>query len=429
MWSMGDQLAPGSRFFGRWPTAANWVGIATLLTAACGFPRPADVGDDAAAGCTRDQDCGATTPFCVDTTCVVCKASASCPAERPVCDTIRHDCRSCEKDSECDSGACDIAAGACIGQGSIRYASPTGSNADPCTKTTPCSLQHAAELVDTAHSYVVLVPGRYEQFFGFSAQTATIVGNNATLAFTSTAFGADIRAGSSIAIRNIILEEPPDVLADGVGWILVANSKLDIDNIQSDAKSMAPLSGRGGDTITMRRSSFTGLAPDATRLVADACIFHTGGPGVGGSIELTNSVVIADSTSNSSGVALGINASGANPTSKISNNTFFRGSVFCTGTAAQFINNIFYNHTSIGVGSGCAYQYNLVTPILDLGGSGNTTGDPMFVDAAHGDLHLKLGSAAIDAGDPSLVLIDRDFDGTHRPQGTRSDIGAFEYVP
>src|SRR5215467_9717474 len=45
-----------------------------LLTAACGFPRPADVGDDTSTGCARDQDCGGTTPFCVDTVCSVCRS-------------------------------------------------------------------------------------------------------------------------------------------------------------------------------------------------------------------------------------------------------------------------------------------------------------------------------------------------------------------
>jgi hypothetical protein len=128
-----------------------------------------------------------------------------------------------------------------------------------------------------------------------------------------------------------------------------------------------------------------------------------------------------------SGTAVGINSSIFG--SKIVNNTFFQGTVSCSGVGAQFINNIFYNYTSITATPSCAFQYNLVTPLKDLGGNGNTNGDPMFVDSAHGDFHLKLGSAAIDAGDPSLVSIDRDFDATHRPQGTRSDIGAFEYKP
>lgn len=157
-------------------------------------------------------------------------------------------------------------------------------------------------------------------------------------------------------------------------------------------------------------------------------LLHNGGPSVEGSIELTNSVVISDP----SGSAIGINSLGTgNPNSKVVNNTFIGGRVACSpsGSLAQFSNNIFYNYTSIDVPTSCAYQYNLVTPVRDLGGNGNTTGDPMFVDVANGDFHLKAGSVAIDAADPAIVTIDRDHDGTHRPQGTRSDIGAFEYLP
>lgn len=169
----------------------------------------------------------------------------------------------------------------------------------------------------------------------------------------------------------------------------------------------------------------------ATRLVADTCFFHNDGPAVAGSIELTNSVVIADSSS-PSGFAIRINSTvTAGSNSKVLNNTFIGGQVICSmpGLLAQFTNNIFYNHTSIDVSNNCAYQYNLVTPNMNLGGNGNTTGDPMFVDIAHDNFHLKAGSVAIDAADPSIMSIDRDYDGTHRPQGTRSDIGAFEYVP
>jgi len=400
----------------------------SLLIAACGFPRPPDVGDDASMACLRDQDCGGTTPFCVDTVCAICKTSTSCPPARPVCDVMSHDCRTCTKDSECDSGACDLAAGTCVDQGAIRYASPTGLDADPCTRTMPCSLHHAAELIDVAHAYIVLLSGRYEGVFGFGGMAATIVGNNATIAFTRPDSGVNIVAGSSIAIRDVHIEEPSGVPSDGTGWIIVTNSKLVIDNMQSDTKNLSPIYGRGGDTVTIRRSTFIGPSVFATKLVADDCFFHNGGPTVAGSIELTNSVVIADS----SGIAIRINSTvEATSNSKALHNTFVGGQVSCSmpSFVAQFTNNIFYDHGSMDVSNNCAYQYNLVTPNMNLGGNGNTTGDPMFADMAHGDFHLKAGSVAIDAADPSVVSIDRDYDGTHRPQGTRSDIGAFEYVP
>src|SRR3977135_1452399 len=55
---------------------SRWIALSLLLvvTAACGFPRPPDIGDDLAPpGCSRDQDCGSPTPFCVNSACVACR--------------------------------------------------------------------------------------------------------------------------------------------------------------------------------------------------------------------------------------------------------------------------------------------------------------------------------------------------------------------
>jgi hypothetical protein len=82
-------------------------------------------------------------------------------------------------------------------------------------------------------------------------------------------------------------------------------------------------------------------------------------------------------------------------------------------------------------------------------GSGNFSGDPMFVDAAMGDLRLSAGSPVIDAGDSlgalgsvSIVTLGTDFAGQNRnlddPDTTNIgvpawalniDMGAYEYQP
>lgn len=416
---------------------APWIALSLLvaLVTACGFPRPPDIGDDTIPmGCSRDQDCSSPTPFCVHTACVACRDATSCPAARPVCDMVSHDCRTCAKDSECDSGACDLAAGTCVDQGAVLYASHDGFITDPCTRTSPCSFGRAAELVDVNHAYIVLEPGEYIDGAQFNSQKATIVGNGATIVSQAVAPKIFMENQSSLKIRDIHIEEhaahPDDNPQPAISS--VDTSDITIDNVKSNTEHVYAVQGY---MITARHSSFTGSSLVANhRLLADTCSFQGAGPIVTGSIELTNSVIVAVPPQN----ALDATSSDPDhPISKIFNNTFIGGTVHCEAPATDplanfvFENNIFYNQNSFQVitPNKCTYRYNLITPTVNLGGVGNTTGDPMFVDMNNHDFHLKPGSAATDAADPADTSITRDFDGTRRPQGTRSDIGAFEYVP
>jgi hypothetical protein len=56
------------------------------------------------------------------------------------------------------------------------------------------------------------------------------------------------------------------------------------------------------------------------------------------------------------------------------------------------------------------------------------TGDPAFKNPTANDFHLRLTSAARDAG-TSGILTTQDIDGNPRPIGSAPDIGAYEYLP
>ena len=76
-------------------------------------------------------------------------------------------------------------------------------------------------------------------------------------------------------------------------------------------------------------------------------------------------------------------------------------------------------------GSSGIYNYNSTLTDGGNNGSSNGSGDPRFVDAAHADLRLLMGSAARDAGSnagaPAI-----DIRGLPRPVNGVADIGAYE---
>ncbi len=101
-------------------------------------------------------------------------------------------------------------------------------------------------------------------------------------------------------------------------------------------------------------------------------------------------------------------------------------------------NNIFYDfryqaysikgssETGLDAGYNLTYRSDGITPSgiqrpNDLWGV-----DPEFVNPAQEDFHLQSTSPAFDAG-ATISGVIGDYDGNYRPQGSRFDIGAYEY--
>jgi len=95
-------------------------------------------------------------------------------------------------------------------------------------------------------------------------------------------------------------------------------------------------------------------------------------------------------------------------------------------------NTLIANH-AIGInnaGGTVTEDYNLfygnITDTVGVTmGAHSLVGDPRFIDPAHDDYHLALGSAAIDHGVDAVAYTD--LDGNVRPIGPGFDIGAYEY--
>ena len=402
-----------------------------LVVTACGFPRPEAIRDDSGpVGCARNEDCSGTTPYCVDTACVACRASASCPAARPVCEMTSHECRSCVKDNECESGACDLVAGACVEQKLILYVSPRGSSAAACTFNAPCSLQRAAELTDDSRYYIVMTPGRYtsQDATRFSGKKKIfLLGIQSSIGISDTIGNYTLFTDCSLAsIRNVDIEERA-ASTDIAAVLEASRCDLTIDNMHASTDRIPPILTADGN-LTITHSEFTGVRLQAARLAMDSCVFHGDGPMITSSAEITNSVF--DANSDQIAISFPTPSNGTQFSTRVTNNTFVSGAIYCEASAFghHFSNNIFYKLSGVTTGSFCFYDYNLTSSTSGIPGTTNNIGDPQFRDFANKDFHLKPGSPAIDAANPT-TLIARDFDGTPRPQGLRSDIGAFEYVP
>ena len=114
-----------------------------------------------------------------------------------------------------------------------------------------------------------------------------------------------------------------------------------------------------------------------------------------------------------------------------------------TTSGSNIENNTVYKNNGYGLFAGDDAKNTKVTNnivYLNQGGnigvqnpsetviSHNLTSDPLFVNAATNDFHLRPESSAIDKGE-LLNSISKDFTDTPRPQGSGYDIGAYEEIP
>jgi hypothetical protein len=294
-------------------------------------------------------------------------------------------------------------------------------------------------VVDANHPYIVLLPGIYTDGAVFQNKDVTVCGTGAVLDPRSARIGLNM---GSLRIRGLKMIDGASpgtgIEPQGGGTAInVSGGDLTLDDVEVTITDSFLHAVDSLSRVTIRRSRFTVGSVFALQLTADQCMFINSGVAPrraaltdSFNFEVSNSV-FADEAGFT---ALDLNTASDTTTLGVAsfyNNTFAGGGIYCGGSQSSpksFDSNIFYNVAPLEKGQGCIYNYNLVAPPLNLGGTGNITGDPNFVDATNSDFHLKPSSPAIDAANPTLIN-NHDYDRSPRPQGTRADIGAFEHTP
>ncbi|MGA9347514.1 MAG: choice-of-anchor Q domain-containing protein [Anaerolineae bacterium] len=208
--------------------------------------------------------------------------------------------------------------------------------------------------------------------------------------------------------------------------------------------------GRGGAAIYLHDSD--GVTFNGNQIVGNTAVVSPTAQSSGGGLyieftgpfTLTNNV-IAQNYANTAGGGLYVYGSNGIWTSngELVNNTIAQNNlgsggegVYLTGySTLTLTNNIVVSHTYgiyNGGSSTATARYTLFYGNTnDTGGRGviNSTnaviGDPLFINPAGWDYHLRAGSPCIDAGTDAGVTTDIDND--PRPMGAGVDIGADEY--
>src|SRR3990170_3538897 len=276
--------------------------------------------------------------------------------------------------------------------------------------------------------------------------------------FTDNSAGCD-GGGLLTEAQNVTLDvnEFDNNTADANGGGASVDADEDV-NAMGNTFSNNSADGEGGRSLIVAEN----VTLDANEFASNIAAAYGGGlhASVANNAILTNHIFI-DNSSDVNGGGADITADDAT----LTNNTFTLNSTLGDGgglnlnindaTSANIFNNIIFNNSATGDGGDIFvdddFNNNLIGSTVNLFNNDfsdffsvceNTVGctadinegseintDPLFVNAAAGNVHLTANSPAIDLGSPTAPnLPATDFDGNPRIIGPAPDMGALEFT-
>jgi len=304
-----------------------------------------------------------TTPLCgPDGACVECVDNEKCDASHETCNLSTHSCGPCHQNSDCASGICTVATGACADKANQFYVNnaPTAGCSDghPGSFTLPfCTVQHGLnQSAMNGGKPVVVFAGTYPERL---TATPTLIGNNDYVAaavgigkplIKPMGPGIGVEVENSGTLKGFLSLD--GFVFDGTG---ISDGSQVIECVGSTSTVSYSVLALTLTDSTVENGPALGLqAENHCTLAADAVIVRSnkGGAILLGQTDftLTNLLVTGNGTSTSDFGGVIISSLGeagkmviANLTvvgnSEVSTGTFPAG-LYCANTLATFINTV-----------------------------------------------------------------------------------------
>jgi hypothetical protein len=244
-------------------------------------------------------------------------------------------------------------------------------------------------------------------------------------------FYANVGSGSRVTLESNSLEANTAPANGGGAYVSAGGGTVTFTSNSIQGNTCSNVGGGasvGAGTVTFTNNSIQG----------NTCAFGGGAYVSAGTVTFTNNSIEGNAAFRSSGSPYGgglrlrLGTDEASASATLYNNVFWNN-VAPTG-ADLYVGNDDDNdflptpvtllHNNFDQQPGGFYSDLPIT----IHRSNFDAVDPLFVDAANGDLHLSPDSWMIDAGDSARPdLPEFDLDGTPRVLGASVDIGAYEY--
>jgi hypothetical protein len=239
--------------------------------------------------------------------------------------------------------------------------------------------------------------------------------------------GIGIFSGSVVDISSSTIDQ--NTASNGSGGGISANDGGTIVNLSgSTIRNNSALNGQSGG-VDVRNSSTVNVADS---IIADNTTRDHGGAATiapGATLNLTNALVTGNSTTSGNANVFGVNSNITIMNSTISdNNPQGAQAVILWSGHLTITNSIMWNNAlSLQGDPPCPTCFTVTYSDIEGGwtGTGNINADPLFVDVANNDYHLKVGSPCVDKGTLTGAPVT-DLEGT--PRNAVPDMGAYEWT-